>query len=170
MKRRLEHAGSLAPAAKKAKILGLFTTKKSFTQPATIRPIHKKVHDAHKKAYSKVSHRNAHKNLTARRDKFGNKIISRNRKITDYFSIRKPSHETRKNVPLLQHHGTGNFCFTLQHQPINWKGKETDSNSDASKIVCKLCLGEFRYSSDLDAHARLCLIKIFLYSNITLPN
>ena len=48
---RLEHADSSAPAAKRVKILGVFTPRKSFTQP-TSKPYHKNIFDVDNNIFS----------------------------------------------------------------------------------------------------------------------
>ena len=214
---RLEHAGLSAPAAKRVKILGVFTPRKSFTQPiskpyynnvfdvdnnvfsprksfikvastrkhyknvfdveqkafssrksfvhlTTKRTLRKNVFNSSKKGYVKVGNTNKIKisNMSTNKNrvKSGFKNINGKRKITDYFSVRKPPNETNTDQSRLN-----------SPNPIpTSKAIETPVNNRTNdpEVICKLCCGEFGNNFDLESHARLCLINIFLGPKITL--
>ena len=149
---RLEHADSSAPAAKRLKILGVFTPRKSFTQPiskpyrqnvfdvdnnifsprksfikeATTTKLCKNACDAKKKAFSsrktfvqltttRTLRKNISKSSKKGHVKVGNsnkikssnishsnenRVKSGNRKITDYFLVRKPSNDTTNLISI----------------------------------------------------------------------
>ena len=176
----LEHAGPLNPTAKKVKILKVFTTRKPLTQSTTTRTELKNVFDADGKNNIRIIRRG--RRITDR--SYNNTSIS-NRKITDYFSVKKPYFEKHVESPSIKRPEAESLDLPLQKllvpDCLYFKPKQIPLNKDkkvefqviktstGSKVICRLCRREFPKTDNLETHARLCLIGMFLKPNPGLP-